>query len=126
MLLIYILIYLQETECRPDEINGELVGYNYVFGLELFHFDEFLDGITFGQCVEVCDSRRLCRSLSYLKNEVGVCKLFLHDRFDEKERHRRVSLDSKWIHYSKLNSRDVDLAKMTAALTAPGKCSMPK
>ena len=78
MLLIFILIYLQEIESRPDEINGELVGYNYVFGLELFHYDELLEGITFGQCVELCDVKNNCKSLSYLKNDIGVCKLFLH------------------------------------------------
>ena len=78
MLFISILLLLEEIESRPDEINGELVGYNYVFGLELFHYDELLEGITFGECVERCDKKELCRSLSYLKNDVGVCKIFPH------------------------------------------------
>ena len=78
MLLISFLLLLEGIESRPDEINGELVGYNYVFGLELYHYDELLEGITFGECVERCDTRDLCKSLSYLKNDVGVCKIFPH------------------------------------------------
>ena len=52
---------------RPDEINGQLAGYNYVFGLQLFNPFEDYFGIDFGRCVRECNNITECVSMSYLK-----------------------------------------------------------
>ena len=42
--------FVRGVLCRPDEINGQLAGYNYVFGLQLSNPFELLNGGHFGDC----------------------------------------------------------------------------
>ena len=35
------------------------------------------------------------------------CQLYNHDRFDPSEENKTVSLDSPWVHYSKLTETDI-------------------
>lgn len=38
--------------------------------------------------------------------EALECQLYYHDRFDHSEENKTISVDSKWVHYSKLNQYD--------------------
>lgn len=56
---------------RPDEINGQLAGYNYVFGLQLFNPFDTINNVDFGECFRECNVWDQCISMSYLKGEIA-------------------------------------------------------
>ena len=47
---LFLCFVLRGFLCRPDEINGKLAGYNYVFGLQLLDPFEVFKGGHFGDC----------------------------------------------------------------------------
>ena len=84
MKLVTIYVIIGTVGGRPDEINGEVTGYNYVFGLQLFRPFRIVKNELFRECVRECDESEECISLSYLKGMKNIekSKFFFDTFFD--------------------------------------------
>ena len=98
--------HLRKTEvlCIPDVINGELVGYNFIYGLELQSPLNSYYNVNFIVCLEGCTLLDQCISFSFSK-ERRLCHLYDHDRFDEIGTRSNGSVGTDtlehedWLHY---------------------------
>ena len=111
--------FFTEVRAIPDVINGQLVGYNFIYGLQLENELQSLRNVDFARCFDDCNSLQAriwqqistivsarnpktqnCKSFSYSKS-VSQCYLYDHDRFDELERNLTVGHITDWLHYRK-------------------------
>ena len=65
-----IIFILTKVRAIPDVINGQLVGYNFIYGLQLENDLRAYENVDFARCFDDCNSLQVMIFPSFIRDTI--------------------------------------------------------
>ena len=64
------VVYLTKVRAIPDVINGQLVGYNFIYGLQLENELKSYENVDFARCFDDCNTLQALIIERFIKSNI--------------------------------------------------------